>query len=63
MVEAPIVHQVVNGQKCSNVAVYAFKHNVRIDICGDLNRPTAAVLHSVSNRLVRVRFVNTSLNK
>ncbi|PWA86087.1 phosphatidic acid phosphatase type 2/haloperoxidase [Artemisia annua] len=59
MVEAPIEHQVVNGQKCSNVAVYAFEHKVLIDSCGDLNRPTAAVLHSVFNRL-SLRFIVVS---
>lgn len=63
MVEAPIKHQVVNGQKCSDVALYAFEHKVLIDSCGDLNRPTAAVLHSVFNCLVRVLFDNTSLYK
>lgn len=63
MIEAPIEQQVVNDQKCSNVAVDAFEHKVLIDSCGDLNRPTAALLHSVSNHLVRVLFVNTSLYK
>lgn len=63
MAEAPLEHQVVNGQKCSNVAVYAFEHKVLVDSCGDLNRPTASVLHSVFNHLVRVLSVNTSLYK
>ncbi|GKA68852.1 lipid phosphate phosphatase epsilon 1, chloroplastic [Tanacetum coccineum] len=53
MVEAPIEHKVVDGR---NVAVYAFEHTVLIDSCGDLNRPTAAVLHGVFNRL-SLRFV------
>ncbi|KAL8193786.1 hypothetical protein R6Q57_026478 [Mikania cordata] len=51
MVQAPIEHRVVDGDKCNDTAVNTSEQDVLIDGVRESNRQTACVLHIVLNRL------------